>query len=216
MSRPERQGDPALHYYEADRSDLLAFIRPFGRHDHVLDIGCAGGRLGQRLIELDLARRCDGIEPHPDAARRARQRLHRVWQGRFEDTLEQVGWADYDLIILADVLEHLVDPWWALRELHRRLKPGARLLVSVPNVRHKGVLFPLLLQGRFEYTEAGILDRTHLHLFTRSSLRKLIADTGWDELACAPHIKRKYRRWWFPHRLLAEFLAVQYFLLAQK
>ena len=78
------------------------------------------------------------------------------------------------------------------------------------------MLLPLLVQGRFTYQDAGIMDRTHLHFFTRSSLGAAVRAARWQVVAIAPFIKRKYRRWWFPQHLLEEFFAVQYFLLAQK
>lgn len=203
-------------YYTADRSDLLEFLRPFGPRRTALDIGCAAGRLGRQLLDEGLVTRCDGVEPHAGAAEQARRVLSRVWELDFSAALEQVPWQEYELLVLADVLEHLNDPWAALAALHSRVRPGTRLAISVPNVRHKSVVFPLLLQGRFEYAEAGIMDRTHLHFFTRSSLNAAVTGARWRVLAERPNIKRKYLRWWFPHRLLGDFLAVQCFLLAEK
>lgn len=203
-------------YFTADRQDLVDFLRPHGYHDVTLDIGCAGGRLGRQLLNAGLTGYCDGIEPNAEAVAQAAAQLRRVWSVPFEVGLEQAPWPDYDLVIMADVLEHLVDPWQALAELQQRVHLGARLLMSVPNVRHKSILLPLLFQGRFDYADAGILDRTHLHFFTRASLLDAVHQAGWRVIAIAPFIKRKYRRWWFPHRLLSEFLAVQYFLLAEK
>ncbi|MGB5062150.1 MAG: class I SAM-dependent methyltransferase [Candidatus Competibacter sp.] len=203
-------------YYVADRQDLVDFLRPHGCSGIVLDIGCAGGRLGRQLLQAGLAERCDGIEPNAEAAAQAATQLHRVWAADLMAIAEQMPWTDYDLLIMADVLEHLIDPWHVLAELHRRVRPGARLLLSVPNVRHKSVVLPLLFQGRFDYADAGILDRTHLHFFTRSSLLDAVGRAGWRVAAIVPYIKPKYRRWWYPHRLLGEFLAVQYFLLVEK
>ena len=203
-------------YYTADRRDLVDFLRLHGHFGTVLDIGCASGRLGQQLLQTGLAERCDGIEPNAEAASQAADQLHRIWVADLEAVTGQVPWTDYDLLIMADVLEHLIDPWRVLAELHRRVRPGARLLLSVPNVRHKSVVLPLLFRGRFDYADAGILDRTHLHFFTRSSLLDAVGRAGWRVATIAPYIKPKYRRWWFPHRLLGEFLAVQYFLLVEK
>lgn len=206
----------ALAYFTADRQELVDFLRLHGRHPVALDIGCAGGRLGRQLLDAGLIERCDGIEPHPEAATQAAAQLDRVWNAPFEAGLEQAPWSDYDLVIMADVLEHLVDPWRALAELQRRVRAGARLLLSVPNVRHYSVVLPLLFRGRFDYADAGILDRTHLHFFTRANLLEAVNRAGWRTIAITPFIKRKYRRWWYPQRLLGEFLAVQYLLLVEK
>ena len=60
------------------------------------------------------------------------------------------------------------------------------------------------------------MDRTHLHFFTRSSLITLLSDTGWSVEKIHPNIKQKYLKWWYPHKLLEEFITVQYFVLAHK
>ncbi len=203
-------------YYTADRGDVIDFLRPHGPFTQALDIGCAAGRLGGQLREAGIVGFCDGIEPHPTAADMAANQLRRVWRGDLTNTLSEVAWTEYDLFVLADVLEHLADPWQALRDLHRHARFGARLMVSVPNVRHYRVILPLLFQGRFEYADAGIMDRTHLRFFTARSLRAMLAATGWRMLTESLNIKKKYRKKWFPRRLHGEFLAVQCFALATK
>jgi len=127
-----------------------------------------------------------------------------------------VPWPHYDLIVLADVLEHLVDPWSALRRVHAQTASECRLLLSVPNVRHYKVLLPLLFRGEFRYTDAGIMDRTHLHFFTRDSLQEAVHECGWTVRAIGSHMKRRYRRWYMPTRLLDPFVAVQTLLLVEK
>lgn len=203
-------------YWEADRRDLADFLAPYGPFVRAMDIGCAAGRLGEALLARRIVSACDGIEPDPTAASHARERYDSVIEGRLESVCKEIKWQQYDLLIMADVLEHLIDPWRMLTLLHANAACGARLAISVPNVRHKSVLFPLLFQGRFEYARAGIMDRTHLHFFTRSSLRQTLHDAGWKLIGEQLNIKRKYLRPWWPHRLLGEFLAVQCFALAQK
>jgi 2-polyprenyl-3-methyl-5-hydroxy-6-metoxy-1,4-benzoquinol methylase len=80
--------------------------------------------------------------------------------------------------VVADVLEHLRDPWGALTDLVAVLRPGGWVVASVPNVRVFTVLLPLVRKGRFEYKEAGVLDRTHLRFFTRSSAIALVEGSG--------------------------------------
>ena len=107
-------------YYATERPELLRFLGPHGSFGRVLDIGCASGVLGMQLLRAGLAGTCDGIELHEAAARLAGTRLRRVWQGSLESVAGKVSWQDYDLIVMADVLEHLVDPWAALRRLPKR------------------------------------------------------------------------------------------------
>ena len=100
-------------YYAAERPELLAFLRPHGPFGAALDIGCAAGLLGSGLLREGIVATCDGIELNYAAARQAETRLRQVWTGSLESAAE-VPWAHYDLVILADVLEHLADPWGAL------------------------------------------------------------------------------------------------------
>ena len=203
-------------YYAAERPELLAFLRPHGRFGAALDIGCSSGVLGKTLLDQGMVAACDGVEVNAEAARLAGTRLRRVWSGSLESLAEQIPWGQYELIILADVLEHLADPWAALRLLHARSAPGCRLLLSVPNVRHYKVSLPLLFRGEFRYADDGIMDRTHLHFFTRGSLEETVRDCGWAVRAWGSHMKGRYRRWYMPTRLLEPFVAVQYMLLAGK
>lgn len=202
-------------YFSADRRELLHFLDD-ARYSSAIDLGCASGLLGKELISDRIVKACDGIELNPQAARVASDGLRKVWEGAVETVFETIPWRSYDLIVMADVLEHLADPWQILRALHSNAGEDVNLLISVPNLRHKSVVFPLLFSGRFEYQDAGIMDRTHLHFFTRSSLLKILADTGWKVQKVRPNIKGKYLKWWYPHHLLEEFLAVQYFVLAGK
>lgn len=204
------------YYYMADRGDLVGFLGQAECYAAALDVGCASGGLGVLLAESGAAATVDGVELNADAAQVAGKILRRVWQGTVEQVLDEIAWDTYDLIVMADVLEHLTEPWAILRFLHERCRPGCRLLLSVPNVRHHGVVLPLIFKGKFEYQDSGIMDRTHLHFFTRSSLLDSVKDAGWQMCRMAPNIKRKYRKWWYPYRLLEEFLAVQYFVLAEK
>ncbi len=210
------QTDGIADYYAAERPELLAFLRPHGRFGTALDIGCAAGLLGAGLLREGRIGACDGVELNFAAARLAGSRLRQVWAGSLESVAEEVPWAEYDLVILADVLEHLADPWAALRLLAGRTAPGCKLLLSVPNVRHYKVSLPLLFKGEFRYEDDGIMDRTHLHFFTRGSIEETVRDCGWSTLALGSHMKGRYRRWYMPTRLLEPFVAVQTMLLAGK
>ncbi len=86
--------------------------------------------------------------------------------------------ASFDLVLCGDIVEHLRDPQAALARLRPLLKPGGRLVLSTPNVANWAIRLSLLL-GRFRYTERGILDRTHAHLFTRATLREAIERSGY-------------------------------------
>lgn len=203
-------------YYAMERPELAAFLRPHGPFGAALDIGCASGAFGASLLREGIVGACDGVELHGEAARLAGGRLGRIWQGSLESVSGEIPWQRYDLVVFADVLEHLTDPWAALLRLRDDTVANCRLLISVPNVRHYKVSLPLLLRGEFRYEDAGIMDRTHLHFFTRASLEETLCECGWIVRAATSHMKKRYRRWYMPTRLLEPFVAVQTIVLAGK
>jgi 2-polyprenyl-3-methyl-5-hydroxy-6-metoxy-1,4-benzoquinol methylase len=83
-----------------------------------------------------------------------------------------------DLVLCLDVLEHLMQPVEVLKRVTSTMADGGTVIVSVPNVAHVSVALPLLLQARFEYRDAGILDRTHLRFFDRRSAVALLNEAG--------------------------------------
>lgn len=85
---------------------------------------------------------------------------------------------EFDTILFLDVLEHLTNPALLLEKARKYLKPGGRIIFSVPNVAHWSVRFGLLL-GHFRYAEKGILDKTHLHFYTLGTFRQLLREANY-------------------------------------
>lgn len=144
----------------------------------VLDVGCSGGALGESLRALGA--RVTGVELDPRLAALAAEVLDGVVVGDAADVLSSGRGLDpdgYDCIIAADCLEHLADPWTALRDAARRLRPGGRIILSVPNVRHWSTLWALGARGTWPLRDSGIHDRTHLRFFTRRSVVDLLGST---------------------------------------
>lgn len=123
-------------YYACDRPEFISFLKKVGHFEQAVDIGCAAGFLGQGLEQNGTVGVCDGIEPHSHAAQLAESRLRRVWRGTIETVVNDVPWEQYDLAIMADVLEHLADPWEALRLLADKTSGACQPALSVPNMRH--------------------------------------------------------------------------------
>lgn len=164
-------------YYTQRRPEVCDLVR--GPVRTALDIGCAAGLLGEELLRRGLCESVDGIEAEPAAAHEAATRLGRVWVADLDDDgLACVGDARYDLVVLADVLEHVRAPWELLEQVQALLTPGAQVVLSIPNLRYFRVLGPLVLRGQFEYADSGVLDRTHLRFFTRKSIEGLVEGAG--------------------------------------
>ena len=84
----------------------------------------------------------------------------------------------YDIILLSDLLQYLVDPADVLSRLKKRLVKGGTLVVSVPNVANVHVRLALMF-GRFRMHHRGILSDKALHFYERETIRRLLRRTGW-------------------------------------
>jgi SAM-dependent methyltransferase len=165
---------------------------------HVLDVGCATGYLAAELVRRGC--RVVGVEANPAAAARARERCELVVVGDVEDPAVRGELPrDMDLLLLADVLEHLRDPWETLAALRDTLAPGGRAVASIPNFGHWTARRELV-RGRFPYAEHGLFDRTHLRFFTRAGMHELAARGGFavereehavSSLPLEPYLRRR-------------------------
>lgn len=164
----------ATEYYRYGRPEVMSCVPVTAKR--IVDVGCGAGRLGEAL-KARQACEVYGIEPFAPAAAEARARLDRVWGCSVENALDEIHDNTYDCIVLADVLEHLVDPWSVLKRIKEKVVPGGRIVASIPNVQNWKVLSGLL-EGRWEYEREGLLDRTHLRFFTQHSIQEMFWTAG--------------------------------------
>ncbi|MEA2338505.1 MAG: hypothetical protein QOE82_2512 [Thermoanaerobaculia bacterium] len=145
-----------------------------GRRDlDVLDVGCGFATTSQHIEKS--GNHVTGIESSEEAVAVARTRVSEVIHADLQN--HPLAGRKFDVIIFADVLEHLPWPIGVLRSYLDLLKEGGSVIVSLPNVGLWSVRLNLLL-GRFRYEETGVLDRTHLRFFTRRTAREMIESTG--------------------------------------
>jgi SAM-dependent methyltransferase len=145
-----------------------------GRGRRALDVGAADGFLSALLTARGW--RVTALERDPAQAARARDKCEEVVVADIEGAAGLIE-GPFDAIVYGDVIEHLSDPLAALVALNRALGEGGVVIVSVPNVAHLWVRL-MLLAGRFDYGDRGILDRTHLRFFTRRTFLDLLARAG--------------------------------------
>ena len=167
------------HVMDPDEvSGIFATMIPPGAR-RVLDVGCGTGALAKILADscrIEIV----GVEPDSARAERAMARGLEVHVGFFTRELaRQIG--PFDVVLFADVLEHLPDPHRMLLISKESLRPSGSVIVSVPNVAHWAVRLEIL-QGRFRYQPSGIMDATHLRWFTANSISSLLASAGFRVL----------------------------------
>jgi len=169
---PIKQSRYSSHYYAQ---------RFVGRGQETLDIGCGEGFFAAELVKNgNLVTGVDSLETAHYSE--ALQEYFSVDLNGPAGSLTRVlGGRKFDRALLLDVLEHLIHPENLLAETRETLNRHGKLIVSVPNVANITVRLMLLL-GKFDYTERGILDRTHLRFFTRKTARRFLEDGGWEIL----------------------------------
>jgi len=141
----------------------------------VLDIGCSSGNFGHVLIN---EKQCQvtGVDIDKEDVARAKKVLTHAFVRNVErDSLSDLG--KFDVIIFADVLEHLLDPVSALNKVKLLLKPKGRIVFSIPNMAHVSIRL-MLLKGFFEYMPIGVLDRTHVHYYDEVEVKHLFAEAS--------------------------------------
>ena len=170
-------------YFDHVRPELAALVPTAARR--VVDFGCGRGALGAHLKERQGAE-VIGVELFDDAAAVAAERLDHVVRTDL-DALETLPaeHGSVDAAVFGDVLEHLRDPHRLLRAVRPYLSTGGRIVCSIPNVKHWSVVVPLLVHDRFTYTDAGLLDRTHVHLFTLEEIDAMLRETGFEAASLA-------------------------------
>jgi 2-polyprenyl-3-methyl-5-hydroxy-6-metoxy-1,4-benzoquinol methylase len=161
------------HYLDVNRSEMLPFIPATTRR--LLDVGCGRGGFGVELRRQRPEVWLAGIEANADAAAVAATRYDSVTVGMFP---ADVADDSYDCIVFNDVLEHMIDPWEAVRAATGLIEPDGTIVASIPNIRYWPVLRDLALRGRLDYQDDGVLDRTHLRFFTRRSIASLFEGAG--------------------------------------
>jgi 2-polyprenyl-3-methyl-5-hydroxy-6-metoxy-1,4-benzoquinol methylase len=172
----EYSAHDSLIYASSVRHEMVEFIPESAQR--VLDVGCSVGNFGE-LLKIDRKIEVWGVEIDEKACSIASQKLDKVICGGFGDDLN-LPEKHFDCIVFNDVLEHMDDPYSALKNAKKLLQKGGKVVASIPNVRYFDNMWNLVIHKNWDYVESGILDRTHLRFFTVKSIFSLFTDLGYE------------------------------------
>lgn len=207
--------------YVGQRPDIETLIPPEAQL--VLDVGCSTGTLGA-AVKAKTGAQVFGIELSEEMANEANNRIDKVFTGDAAEIIRGgvLSGHYFDVIIFADVLEHLIDPWATLSAAATHLSPRGVIIASIPNIRHIDTIYNLAVRGLWPYRDRGIHDRTHLRFFTKQNIEDLFEQAGLS----IDVIATNYRLLEAPHKInrfarflalpgISPFLAFQYLIRAR-
>ena len=195
---------------------IFQLIEPEKR---ILDVGCGTGRLAEKLR---LRKKCYvvGIERDESAAKFAQQRCDKLLIADVE-SLREIPFENgfFDIIVFADVLEHLLDPEAVLRKFKKYLSDSGYIFVSIPNVANWFIRLKLVA-GKWNYKEAGLLDKTHVRFFTLKTVKEMIQRCGYTIMYLGCTSGLGYMDWRVisrnPANLWKSLLGYQFMIKAKK
>lgn len=203
----------AERYFHHQRRELVELVPP--GMETILELGCGAGNTGLLLKELFPSVKVVGIEINRAVAQQAGKLLDGVLVGDVEEIVSSLPDGAYDCVLAGDILEHLRDPWRVLQELARKLRGPGYVIASLPNIRYWQVSLGLVFGGEWAYSDAGILDRTHLRFFTKKGMLRLFHQLGYQPELIRPVRLRKLRTRIFNRitfGIFEELFAIQYLI----
>ena len=168
-------------YFISARTDFVSLL-PTSASARILELGCGNGATGALALGEGKCAQYVGIEMFEPQAREAQQVLTHVHVGDVAKIDLPYASGHFDALICSEVLEHLVDPAEILQKLVKLVRPGGIVLASSPNIAHYRIILELI-KGKFDYSDYGAMDRTHLRWFTPDSFRRLFEEAGVNVLA---------------------------------
>lgn len=164
-------------YYQLDRREILRHVPTSAKK--VLEIGCGYGAFGG-ILKSERDVEVWGIEICEAAAEAASRKMDRIIVANIEQENLSLPLNYFDCLIFNDILEHLINPWRVLHSLRANLVDAGHVVASIPNIRYYHTMKALLLRKEWRYTNAGILDKTHLRFFTEKSVRDMFQSCDYD------------------------------------
>lgn len=172
-----------------DVFNIDVFNEITGTPKKIIEIGTGSGALAKEVKAKYSDVNYVGVEVSAEYVEMSRRFCNSVYFENIENASGELlrEFSSADIVIMADVLEHLIDPWKFLKRLRGWLRQDSTLIVCLPNIQHWSVQIGLLA-GNFDYSEVGLLDKTHLRFFTRKTTVKMFAESGYVIDSIKPRI----------------------------
>jgi len=208
-------------YYSNIRLDLVNLITK-KEHFKVLEVGAAYGETLMYLKEKRNAEEVVGFDLNYDESKKdLYNKTDEFIFGDIEKTSLDQYQNYFDVIILADILEHLENPQEVLKKLKQNLKKDGEIIASIPNIRTFSALHKIYIKGGFSYEDEGLFDNTHLRFFCKKDMITLFNKSGF-KVSYIESALKNYNQKSFKKNinkitfgLLEEFLTTQYFIRAK-
>lgn len=175
--------DKSKSYFSNIRHDLLALLSESDKNLKVMEIGAAYGETLYYIKSKGIASEVVGVDIFEDKKNKENYKnIDRFIFGNIENIDFPEYYNYFDLILLPDVLEHLIEPKNVLSKAHKYLKDDGFIIVSMPNIRHYSALNKIFIKGDFSYEESGIFDTTHLRFYCRKNIKELLESSGFKTI----------------------------------
>ncbi|WP_294733578.1 class I SAM-dependent methyltransferase [uncultured Flavobacterium sp.] len=215
--------DKKSSYYANVRHDLISLIDKKEQGLKILEIGAAYGETLFFLKEQGIAAEVVGVELYQDVENKDNYKpLDRFIFANIEESDFSEYDNYFDIILLPDVLEHLVEPRKVLSKVKKYLNNDGEVLVSMPNIRHYSAINKILFKGDFRYEESGIFDYTHARFYCRKNIKELLENSGFTVNYCESSVKNYKGKSGIKIMnqltlgIFEEFFSVQYFFRVKK
>lgn len=182
--------EKAPDYYSNIRKDILGLLPAGKKGLKVLEIGAAYGATLHYLKQNGIAAETVGVDLFEDTKNPQNYLpANQFIFGNIEQ-IELPGFEKhFDLILLPDVLEHLIEPQKVLEKLQKHLKDDGIIILSMPNIRHYSAMVKIFFKGNFEYEESGLFDYTHMRFYCKKNIAALVRKSGYTILQAESSIK---------------------------
>lgn len=172
---------PIIIDYDKLHPETKKILEWVGYNQNVAEFGCHTGFLSYWLKKH--GNTVTGVEINEQALNKAKEYLQESYAGNIEDEKiwNKFTTKYFSVVLYLHVLEHLADPWTALRRTHHILADDGILIVALPNISNAKNRFDMFF-GKFEYEETGVMDRTHLRFFNNITAHHLLEECGYKVL----------------------------------